>query len=61
MPQDESSKEKVQKLAAELAAELAELSRLQSEALMGAAYVRMDAAEWKNTTSAVFALANSRS
>lgn len=41
MPQDESSKEKVQKLAAELAAELAELSKQQSEALLSSAYLPM--------------------
>ena len=41
MPQDESSKEKVQKLAAELASELAELSKQQSEALLSSAYLRM--------------------
>jgi hypothetical protein len=32
---------KVQKLAAELAAELAELSKQQSEALLASAYIRM--------------------
>ena len=41
MPNDEKSNEKVQKLAADLAAELAELSKQQSEALLASAYVRM--------------------
>jgi hypothetical protein len=42
MFQDESSKEKVKKLA-EVAAELAELSKQQSEALISSAYSRMSA------------------
>jgi hypothetical protein len=46
MPQGESSKEKVKKLA-ELAAELAELSKQQSEALISSAYNRMSAKERK--------------
>ena len=46
MAQGESSKEKVKKLA-ELAAELSELSRQQSEALLSSAYSRMSAKEMK--------------
>jgi hypothetical protein len=46
MSQDGSSKEKVKKLA-ELAAELSELSKQQSEALISSAYSRMSAKEMK--------------
>jgi hypothetical protein len=44
MFEDDTSKERVKELA-ELAAELAELSRQQSEAVISTAYVRMNAAE----------------
>ena len=46
MPQGESFKENVKKLA-ELAAELSELSKQQSEALISSAYSRMSAKEMK--------------
>jgi len=44
MFEDDTSKERVKELA-ELAAELAELSRQHSEAMISAAYIPMNAAE----------------